>query len=247
MGGEWLDAEANEPVQLQHLASGMHMVEAVCGQDSLQHKFALFSMKDTRPMEETMHWSYQTATSFRTDGKPVYLQVGSSANGVHIVYSIIAGNKLIEKGAWELGDSIVTLPFTYRPEYASGIVLNYAFIKDGKCYSRTMNIARPMPEKKLNISGKLSATGLHQTEGGMDTAHHYARRKTSQGAVDECALRQVARPVAEAYMADELRLLSVAAQLLLEEQSRREKPLCGLRQQLPHQVLSGERTAGRQL
>ena len=70
-GGEWLDAEANEPVQLQHLASGMHMVEAVCGQDSLQHKFALFSMKDSRPMEETMHWSYQTATSFRTDGKPV--------------------------------------------------------------------------------------------------------------------------------------------------------------------------------
>ena len=153
-GGEWLDAEANEPVQLQHLASGMHLVEAVCGQDSLQHKFVLFSMKDTRPMEETMHWSYQTATSFRTDGKPVYLQVGSSANGVHIVYSIIAGNKLIEKGAWELGDSIVTLPFTYRPEYASGIVLNYAFIKDGKCYSRTMNIARPMPEKKLNIEWK---------------------------------------------------------------------------------------------
>ena len=153
-GGEWLDAEANEPVQLQHLASGMHMVEAVCGQDSLQHKFALFSMKDTRPMEETMHWSYQTATSFRTDGKPVYLQVGSSANGVHIVYSIIAGNKLIEKGAWELGDSIVTLPFTYRPEYASGIVLNYAFIKNGKCYSRTMSIARPLPEKKLNIAWK---------------------------------------------------------------------------------------------
>ena len=86
-----------------------------------------------------------------------------------------------------------------------------------------------------------------RTEGGMDTAHHYARRKTSQGAVDECALRQVARPVAEIDMADELRLLSVAAQLLLEEQPRREKPLCGLRQQLPHQVLSGERTAGRQL
>ena len=73
---------------------------------------------------------------------------------MHIVYSIIAGNKLIEKGAWELGDSIVTLPFTYRPEYASGIVLNYAFIKDGKCYSRTMSIARPMPEKKLNIEWK---------------------------------------------------------------------------------------------
>ena len=41
---------------------------------------------------------------FPRDGKPVYIQVGSSENGAHIVYSIIAGNKLLEKGAWELGD-----------------------------------------------------------------------------------------------------------------------------------------------
>ncbi len=88
------------------------------------------------------------------DGKPVYIQVGSSENGAHIVYSIIAGNKLLEKGAWELGDSIVTLPFTYKEEYASGIVLNYSFVKQGKCYTRMMSIARPQPEKKLNIAWK---------------------------------------------------------------------------------------------
>ena len=166
-GGEWQDAEANAPVSIKEYASsassassslvwksGVHQLEAICGQDTLQQKFTLFSMKDTHPVEPTTEWYYQTAKTFPRDGKPVYIQVGSSENGAHIVYSIIAGNKLLEKGAWELGDSIVTLPFTYKEEYASGIVLNYSFVKQGKCYTRMMSIARPLPEKKLNIAWK---------------------------------------------------------------------------------------------
>ena len=162
--GEWKDAEANAPVSINEYASsassafvwksGVHQLEAICGQDTLQQKFTLFSMKDTHPVEPTTEWYYQTAKTFPRDGKPVYIQVGSSENGAHIVYSIIAGNKLLEKGAWELGDSIVTLPFTYKEEYASGIVLNYSFVKQGKCYTRMMSIARPLPEKKLNIAWK---------------------------------------------------------------------------------------------
>lgn len=163
--GEWKDAEANAPVSIKEYASssassslawksGVHQLEAICGQDTLQQKFTLFSMKDTHPVEPTTEWYYQTAKTFPRDGKPVYIQVGSSENGAHIVYSIIAGNKLLEKGAWELGDSIVTLPFTYKEEYASGIVLNYSFVKQGKCYTRMMSIARPLPEKKLNIAWK---------------------------------------------------------------------------------------------
>ena len=152
--GEWKDAEANAPISMAVLPSGVHEMEAICGQDTLQQKFTLFSMKDTHPVEPTAEWYYQTAKTFPRDGKPVYIQVGSSENGAHIVYSIIAGNKLLEKGAWELGDSIVTLPFTYKEEYASGIVLNYSFVKQGKCYTRMMSIARPLPEKKLNIAWK---------------------------------------------------------------------------------------------
>lgn len=162
--GEWKNAESNAPVSIKEYASsassslvwksGVHQLEAICGQDTLQQKFTLFSMKDTHPVEPTTEWYYQTAKTFPRDGKPVYIQVGSSENGAHIVYSIIAGNKLLEKGAWELGDSIVTLPFTYKEEYASGIVLNYSFVKQGKCYTRMMSIARPLPEKKLNIAWK---------------------------------------------------------------------------------------------
>ena len=152
--GEWKDAEANAPVSMAVLSSGVHEMEAICGTDTLQQKFTLFSMKDTHPMETTTEWYYQTAKTFPRDGKPVYVQVGSSENGAHIVYSIIAGNKLLEKGAWELGDSIVTLPFTYKPEYASGVVINYSFVKNGECYTRKISIARPLPEKKLNITWK---------------------------------------------------------------------------------------------
>ena len=167
-GGEWKVAEANAPVAIKEYAasstpsassaqvwkSGVHQLEAICGQDTLQQKFTLFSMKDTHPVEPTTEWYYQTAKTFPHDGKPVYVQVGSSENGAHIVYSIIAGNKLLEKGAWELGDSIVTLPFTYREEYASGVVINYSFVKNGECYTRKISIARPLPEKKLNITWK---------------------------------------------------------------------------------------------
>ena len=165
-GGEWKVAEANAPVAIKEYAassasssaqvwkSGVHQLEAICGQDTLQQKFTLFSIKDTHPMEPTTEWYYQTSKTFPRDGKPVYVQVGSSENGAHIVYSIIAGNKLLEKGAWELGDSIVTLPFTYKPEYASGVVINYSFVKNGECYTRKICIARPLPEKKLNITWK---------------------------------------------------------------------------------------------
>ena len=164
-GGEWKVAEANAPVAIKEYAassassaqvwkSGVHQLEAICGTDTLQQKFTLFSMKDTHPMEPTTEWYYQTAKTFPRDGQPVYVQVGSSENGAHIVYSIIAGNKLLEKGAWELGDSIVTLPFTYREEYASGVVINYSFVKNGECYARKISIARPLLEKKLNITWK---------------------------------------------------------------------------------------------
>ena len=152
--GEWKDAEANAPISMAVLPSGVHEMEAICGQDTLQQKFTLFSIKDTHPMEPITEWYYQTAKTFPRDGKPVYVQVGFSENGAHIVYSIIAGNKLLEKGAWELGDSIVTLPFTYKPEYASGVVINYSFVKNGECYTRKISIARPLPEKKLNITWK---------------------------------------------------------------------------------------------
>lgn len=157
-GGEWQTAATNTPVWLTEgmfeRKSGEHQVEAICEQDTLQQKFVLFSMEDGHPMVFTKHWSYQSSKTFPSDGKPVFLQVGSSENGVYVAYSIAAGGRLLEKGAWELGDSIATRSFVYQPEYGDGLTLNYSFVKDGVCYSKNFMIGKPLPDKRLNISWK---------------------------------------------------------------------------------------------
>ena len=68
-GGDWKEAEANAPVLIKEYAassssvssaqfwkSGVHQLEAICGTDTLQQKFTLFSMKDTPPVEPTTEW-----------------------------------------------------------------------------------------------------------------------------------------------------------------------------------------------
>ncbi len=156
--GEWLHAETNRAVDLKgsgrKWSSGRYTLEAVCGKDTVRHDFIVFSIADKRPAGNTQHWSYQSAQAFPTDGSPVCIQVGSSEKGVHIVYSLIAGNNLLEKGAWEVSDSIVTRSFVYQPEYASGLVLNYAFVRDGKLYTGRMEMARPLPDKRLKMAWK---------------------------------------------------------------------------------------------
>lgn len=156
--GKNYTANTNTDIDLTAIAktlkSGEHELTAICEQDTLTQKFTVFSISDGHPAKHTTHWNYQTAETFPRDGKPVYLQVGSSENSAHVVYSFIAGNTLLEKGAWELSDSIITKELTYKEEYASGVVLNYSFVKDGQVYENTMKIERPLPEKKLNVTWK---------------------------------------------------------------------------------------------
>lgn len=156
--GLWEKAAANVPVDLggyvARMESGKHTLTAICEQDTLKHEFVTFSMDDHRPATQMTEWKYQTAEMFPRDGKPVYVQIGSSEENVHIVYSMIAGNKILEKGAWNLSDSIMTRAFTYQEAYETGVVLNYGFVKDGVCYTQTMQIGRPMPDKQLNMSWK---------------------------------------------------------------------------------------------
>ena len=73
-------------------------MEATCEGDSVTHRFVLFSLNDERPATKTPDWFYITASQFPNDGKPVRLQVGSSDDDVHILYSIFAGDKVLNVG-----------------------------------------------------------------------------------------------------------------------------------------------------
>ena len=153
-GGKWLNAKTNTPIALSDmkLRSGHHELQAVCGQDTIEQKFTVFSLDDRRPAEETDDWFYASDSQFPRDGKPVTIQVGSSDKDVHIVYSLISGEKVLESGAVDKSNELINRKLTYREEYGTGVLLTFAWIKQGKFYTHNVTITRPVPDTRLNVA-----------------------------------------------------------------------------------------------
>ena len=150
--GKWQTVKTNTAFQLPKLKSGKYQLEAICKEDTIKEEFIIFSLDDKRPATETDDWFYQSGlSSFPDDGSPVTIQVGSSAQNVHIVYSIFSGNKVIESGSVERSNELLNRKFTYKEEYGNGLMMTFAWMKQGKCYTHTAKIQRPLPNKRLNL------------------------------------------------------------------------------------------------
>ena len=149
----WQTVDTDVPFALPvaKLASGSHLMKVVCGDDTLERKFVLFSLDDQVPAAETDDWFYLSADQFPSDGSPVTIQVGSSDTDVHIVYSIYAGNQLIERGAVDRSNRLFNLKATYEESYKNGLLLNFAWVKNQHCYTHRAEIRRPLPDKRLNL------------------------------------------------------------------------------------------------
>ena len=153
--GKWLKAKTNLPLVIDRkLDSGKHTLEAVCQGDTITRNFILFSEDDVVPATETDDWFWQSATQFANDGKPVTVQVGSSAKDVHIVYSIFAGKKIIKQGSFDKSNALVNLKLTYEEDYENGLLLTFAWVKDGRGYTHTTTVKRPLPDKRLTMEWK---------------------------------------------------------------------------------------------
>lgn len=149
-------AKANEKVtidwsKLTDVLSGRHTLTAVCATDTVRSNFVLFSLADTKPADSTPDWAYISSTVFPRDGKPVYLQIGSSCENTHVMYSVIAGKKEIESGSFDLSDAVKTIPYLYKEEYGEGLLLNFMWVKDGVAYTHKYVVARPLEDKTLNL------------------------------------------------------------------------------------------------
>ena len=147
----WLTAKTNTQVALPKMKSGHYTLEITCNEDTLKHDFIVFSLDDKRPAVETNDWFYASDTQFPNDGKPVTVQVGSSDKDVHIVYTILSGNTVIESGSVDKSNELINRKFTYREEYGNGLLLNFAWVKDGRTYTHQTTIKRPLPDKKLKM------------------------------------------------------------------------------------------------
>ncbi len=145
--------EANKPFDLKKLGlrSAEYSVEAVCETDTLKEKMIVFSLKDKQPVVETHDWYYISATQFPENGKPVYLQFGSTDENQYVYYSITTNDKVIEKGIVKQSNALTTRSFVYKEEWGNGIAINLACVRDGKLYAHSETVYRPLPNKQLNL------------------------------------------------------------------------------------------------
>ena len=155
-GGNWQKTKTATNISLTSyfppLTSGKHTVEATCEGDSLKREFVIFSLDDKRPATETDDWFYQSDSRFPNDGTPVTIQVGSSDQDVHIVYSIFSGNKVIKRGSVDRNNQLLNLKLAYDESYDNGLLLTFAWVKNGKCYTHSAKIHRPLPNKNLTLA-----------------------------------------------------------------------------------------------
>lgn len=156
--GAWQKVKTNSPIVIQKLASGKHVLEATFENDTTKREFVLFSADDEVPATETHDWFWLSATQFPNDGKPVTVQVGSSDADVHIVYSLFAGKKPIKQGAVDKSNQLLNLKLKYEENYENGLLLTFAWVKNGLCYTHTATIRRPLPNKRLKLERPPSVT-----------------------------------------------------------------------------------------
>ena len=153
-GGKWKEAAANSSLFILHssLKSGEHRLEAVCEQDSIDMTFVVFGLDDTKPATKTHDWFYVSNSQFPNDGKPVTVQVGSNDPDLHIVYGIYSGEKVIESGVVKKNAELLNRKFVYKEEYGNGLLITFAWVKNGQCYKHQETIRRPMPDKRLLLT-----------------------------------------------------------------------------------------------
>ena len=133
------------------LKSGEHTLEAAYEDNTIKREFVVFSIDDKRPATETDDWFWQSDTQFPNNGKPVTVQVGSSDSDVHIVYSVYSGDNIIETGAVDRTNELLNRRITYKESYGNGVVMSFAWVKNGKCYTHIAEILRPLPDMKLDL------------------------------------------------------------------------------------------------
>ena len=150
-GSQWQKAKTNTQIQIPAMTSGKHLLEAVCGTDSIERHFVVFSLDDKSPAIETEDWFYQSASAFTNDGKPVTVQTGSSDSDVYIIYNVFSGDKVLESGHVMRTNELINRKLTYREDYGDAVLLTYAWVKNGKMYHHTATISRPLPDKQLKL------------------------------------------------------------------------------------------------
>ncbi|MCR5158197.1 MAG: alpha-2-macroglobulin [Prevotella sp.] len=152
--GRWQEVKTNKLIDIPLLKSGEHTLNAICETDTLEQEFVVFSLEDTHPVTDTRSWFYASRDQFPMSGDPVTVQAGTSDKQVHVVYTVISGKEVLESGTVDISNELINRKFQYKKEYGNGVLITYAWMKEGKYYSWNTTIRRPMPDMHLDVKWK---------------------------------------------------------------------------------------------
>ena len=146
-------AKTNEKTELPKdgalARSGKHTIKAICQGDTVKREIVLFSYEDKKPCIETHDWFQASSYQFADNDAQVKVQVGTSDPDQVVFYNVFADDKVLEQGTFTLSNSNQTRTWKYRKEYGSGVLLTFAWVRNGVAYTHTQRIQRPMPDKRI--------------------------------------------------------------------------------------------------
>ena len=143
------------PSDIYALSSGYYRLKANARDDqgrlaSVTKDFILFSLADKRPPIETVHWFYQDGENWEND-QPISVYIGSSNKQVYLLMDVYTAGKRIHSERLLLNNSIQRFNFSYDESYGDGITVSFAFLQEGKLYTKIVKLERPKPTKQLKL------------------------------------------------------------------------------------------------
>lgn len=152
---EFTANEAFEPQALNELPSGLYRliltVKDGQGREAVyRQNLILFAADDNKPPYQTLDWFRVLETEFGAD-KDASLVFGTSGKDIYVLYDVFCGDKRLESKRFQLTDSVVRMTFPYKEAYGDGILVQFAFVKNGKFYRNQARLTKILPDKKLEM------------------------------------------------------------------------------------------------
>lgn len=145
--------EAFVPQSLLELPSGAYKVRVKQPQgkrsgEDWERDFLLFSESDVRPVGDGVQWQHVRMSERRDSA---FVMVGSPRDSVTLFYDLFTKDGLQESRRVVFSDSLLHFHLAYKPEYGESARATFAFVKDGILYDFSVDVEKPVPDKRLSL------------------------------------------------------------------------------------------------
>ncbi|MBQ8098072.1 MAG: hypothetical protein IJ244_00930 [Bacteroidaceae bacterium] len=125
----------------------------------LEHRFALFSLSDTKPVGNEPLQIYQTSDQFSAG--QVQMLMATPVQDAYIHYDLFSQTEHLENRIIPMSDSALTKVYSYKEDYGNGLQVVIAFVKEGQMHTQSVTIRKPIPNKQLSLRWKVFRDRLH--------------------------------------------------------------------------------------